>query len=184
MNNQTTATVHFDAWVSQQYNRLKQRIMTTCVYDDDAFQETYLTMREAVTPAIGDGDFEAMFVKLYKQMLAREFRNECRYAHPDPLFFLYLRTEPIDDTEATEMTPRQEVTAKQVDEFVRYNFSAGDYMIFHLKFFTAMTYKGLIDYTGHSSATIARKLNNIKLAINQRFTSPPPKKIASRFYSA
>lgn len=128
-------------------------------------------MRETLTPDNGDCDFETMFVKLYKQMLAREFRNEYRYAHPDPLFFLYLRTEPIEPEATQERPAEREVTAKQVDDFVRFNFSAGDYMIFHLKYFAAMTYQGLIDYTGHSSATIARKLNNIKHTVNQHFTT-------------
>lgn len=169
-NSQTAA--EFDAWIAKQHSSLRQRLMTTCVFDEDAFQETYIAMRETLTPDT-TGDFETLFIKLYRQMLACEFRREYRYAHPDPLFFLYLRTEPLEaDGEQAAQEQREEVTAKAVDDFVRFNFSAGDYLIFHLKFFAAMTYQGLIDYTGHSSATIARKLNNIKHAVNQRFTPP------------
>lgn len=48
MNNRTTA--QYDAWITRRHNALRQRLMTTTVFDEDAFQETYLAMRETLSP--------------------------------------------------------------------------------------------------------------------------------------
>lgn len=167
MNNRTTAV--FDTWIINQHKKLKEKIASSFIFDDDAFQETYLNMREALTIKDIELEFEPVFIKLYKRMLTREFSKEFRYAHPDPLFFVFLRSEEEEPADVEEK-PSEDIQAKQVDDFVKYNFKPGDYMIFHLRFFQDMTWKGLTDYTGQSSATIAKRLNGIKHAVRQRFT--------------
>ena len=82
MNNRTTDI--FDAWIINQHNRLKERIASSTIFDDDAFQETYLTMREALRVKDIELEFEPVFIKLYRRMLARELSTEFRYSHPDP----------------------------------------------------------------------------------------------------
>ena len=89
MNNRTTDI--FDAWIINQHNRLKERIASSTIFDDDAFQETYLTMREALRVKDIELEFEPVFIKLYRRMLARELSTEFRYSHPDPLFFVLPR---------------------------------------------------------------------------------------------
>lgn len=61
MKSQMTAV--FDAWVSRKHDHLKREIPT---YElaEDAFQETYLAMREAVNL---DTDFEGLFREIYKK---------------------------------------------------------------------------------------------------------------------
>lgn len=172
MNNRITAV--FDAWITRMHDKLKQRIIANGIFDEDAFQETYLAMRDIVAPGDDERVFDSLFAKTYKYMLSREFNRESRYAHPDPLFFDFLRTEAVipGEEQEQEKTPTIEVTAKQVDDYVKWHFVVGDYVIFRLKFFDGMSWQGLIDYTGHSSATIARKINGIKEQVKRHFTPP------------
>ena len=168
MNNQMTAI--FDAWIARQYYRLKQRIISTCIFDEDAFQDTYLSMREGL-PANSDGsNFESIYIELYKQILSHKYNRECRYSHPDPLFFIFLKSEQAEPFEENSKTNKNSIQAKQVDDYVKYNFSSHDYMIFYLKFFEGMKWQGLIDYTGQSSSTIARRINCIKQSVILHFT--------------
>lgn len=102
MNNRTANI--FDAWIINQHNRLKERIASSTMFDDDAFQETYLTMREALTIKDIELDFEPVFIKLYRRMLARELSTEFRYSHPDPLFFVLLRSDE-ENPEEIGQTP-------------------------------------------------------------------------------
>lgn len=170
MNNPMTAI--FDEWITRQHDRLKQKIASSCIFDEDAFQDTYLSMRENL-PTNDDGrSFETVYIELYKQMFAREYNREYKYSHPDPLFFIFLKSEQAEPFEEKEKTEQDGIQAKQVDDYVKYNFSPHDYMIFSLKFHGGMTWQGLIDYTGQSSSTIARRINNIKQAVIQRFTPP------------
>lgn len=169
MNNRTA--VIFDTWIVSQHNKLKEKISSLFFFDEDAFQETYLNMREALTVKDIELDFEPVFIMLYRRMLTRELSKEFRYIHPDPLFFVLLRSNEEEPTE-NEQKPSENIQAKQVDDFVKYNFKPRDYLIFHLRFFQSMTWKGLTDYTGHSPATISRRLNGIKNAVKQHFTIP------------
>ncbi len=168
MNNQTTA--QFDTWITRQYNRLKQRIIHNSLFDEDAFQETYLMMRTTLVYKICDKDFETLFIELYKQILSREYSREMRYLHPDPLFFIFLQSEDTETESEERESMIDDIQAKHVDEYVRRNFEADDYLIFHLKYFASLTWKGIMDYTGQSSATIARKLNNVKDGVRQHFS--------------
>ena len=174
MNNLITAH-DFDAWVSRQYGKLRQRLMVTCIFDDDAFQETYLAMREIVDGQ-RDKDFPAMFMKLYRQMLSREYRSENRYLHPDPLFFEYLRTEPVvffdepaDGEDTQEATER---TAKNIKRLCKATLNADDYQIFYLHFICLFTFKEMRAYTGKSFSTLNRRLKFIKSNINKEITPP------------
>lgn len=160
-----------DTWITRNHEKMKQRIIAGGIFDEDAFQETYLMMRDIIAPGDDERTFEALFAKVYKRTLAREFIHESRYAYPDPKFFDFLRTEArMPGEEAERELPKAEVTAKQVDEYVRYHFTVGDYLIFRLIFLDGMSWRGLVDYTGHSSATIARKINGIKEQVRQHFT--------------
>lgn len=169
MNNRTA--VIFDAWIARKHNKLKAKIAASSIFNEDAFQETYLNMREALTIKDIELEFEPVFFKLYKRMLIRELNDEFRYFHPDPLFFSLLSDDEEQSSEAEEK-PSEDVQAKQVDDYVKNNFKRSDYLIFHLKFFQGMTWQGLVDYTGQSSATIAKRLTNIKLSVIQYFTPP------------
>lgn len=164
MNNQITAI--FDEWISRHYNRLKQKIETSHILDEDAFHVSYLKMRGVDGYK---GDFESLFIKIYKQILAHEYSRRYKYVHPDPSFFINLRSDATGAEQEKEQPRTGGIKAKHIDDYVRYNYNPSDYMIFHLKYLQGMTYQGLIDYTGHSSATIARKLNNIKASIKQTF---------------
>lgn len=167
----TEITALFDVWMISRHDKLKQRIASSGTLNDDAFQETYLAMLEIIRPDDDYRVFDRLFPKVYRKMQSLGYSREMRYAHPDPLFFAYLRTE--DETEQEQ--PRQEdekATAKRVMEYVRYHFATGDYLIFKLRFLDGMSYRGLMDYTGYSSATIARKINGIKEQVKRSFTPP------------
>ena len=172
----SSAKDRFDRWIGRSFNRLRQRLMVSCIFDDDAFQETYLSLRETVTEEQA-GCYEAVFTRQYKRTIQRLNRQELRYFHPDPLFFLYLRTEPVvfdgeDIAETDGGTPEPERMKKRITEYVRMNYSEDDYLLFQLKYFSGMTYKCLQDYTGHGSEYIARHLNNIRAGIVSNFTPP------------
>lgn len=171
MNDTTTNSVQFDEWISRHHNALRKRIMVSCIFDDDVFHDTYLTMRESVVAAHGK-DIEGDFLKLYKIMFSRSFSAQAQYIHPDPLFFQYLRTEAVDFgiTEETEEEPdRIEQQAKKIDRYCRATLGREDYELFNLRFIACLTIRELIAYTGRSSLVIQRKLQRIIELIRAHF---------------
>lgn len=171
MNDTTTNSVQFDEWISCHHNALRKRIMVSCIFDDDVFHDTYLTMRESVAEANGK-DIEGDFLKLYKIMFSRSFSAQAQYIHPDPLFFHYLRTEAVDFgiAEDTDDEPdRIEEQAKKIDRFCRANLNREDYTIYNLRFKACMSIREIIAYTGRSSLTIQRKIRQIIELIRAHF---------------
>lgn len=51
MNSNYMTPAQIDAWIAPRYGQLKQRVMMTCCYDEDVFQDTYLSFRETGTQA-------------------------------------------------------------------------------------------------------------------------------------
>lgn len=171
MNDTTIGSVRFDEWISQHHNALRKRIMVSCIFDDDVFHDTYLTMRESVADAHGK-DIESDFLKLYKIMFSRSFSAQAQYIHPDPLFFHYLRTEAVDldiDEDTEDEPDMIEEQAKKIDRFCRANLDREDYMIYNLRFKACMSIRELIAYTGRSSLTIHRKIRQIIELIRAHF---------------
>lgn len=171
MMNDTTDKILFDEWISQHHTALRKRIMTSCIFDDDVFHDTYLTMREK---GIGSNqsNIEGDFLKLYKVMFSRSFSAQAQYIHPDPLFFHYLRTETVDFDIADDMedeSHRIEEQAKMIDKFCRANLGKEDYMIYNLRFNACLSIRELIAYTGRSSLTIQRKIQQIIEFIRAHF---------------
>ncbi len=171
MMNDTTDKIRFDEWISQHHTALRKRIMTSCIFDDDVFHDTYLTMREK---GIGSNqsNIEGDFLKLYKVMFSRSFSAQAQYLHPDPLFFQYLRTEAIEfDNIDRDMDEPDiiEVQAKKIDRYCRATLGREDYELFNLRFIACLTIRELIAYTGRSSLTIQRKLQRIIELIRAHF---------------
>lgn len=171
MMNETTCSVQLDEWISLHYNALRKRIMVSCIFDDDVFHDTYLTMRESVATVQGK-ELEMDFLKLYKIKFSRSFNVQMQYEHPDPLFFQYLRTEAVDfdiDEDTEEVHERMEEKVRKIDKLCRTTLDREDYMIYNLRFKFCMSYRELMAYTGHSSLTIQRKLRQIIELIRAHF---------------
>ncbi len=162
----------FDEWISRHHNALRKRIMVSCIFDNDVFHDTYLSMRNSVAEVHGK-DIVGDFLKLYKITFSRSFSAQAQYIHPDPLFFQYLRTEAVDfdiDEETEEAPDRIKEQAKKIDRFCRANLDREDYEIFKLRFIACLSIRELIAYTGRSSLTIQRKIRQIIELIRAHFT--------------
>lgn len=167
MNN--LITEFFDTWIIKQHNSLKQRIIHAMFFSEDDFQETYLMMRDTLIENDSTADFEVLFIALYKQALSHEYNHAMRFFHPDPLFFIYMQPETEEAGNEEEQTPSADIQVKQIDAYVRRTYKDQDYQLFHLSLFDAMSWKGLMGYTGLSASTISRRLNKVKAEVCQYF---------------
>lgn len=166
-----TANIQFDEWICRHHNALRQRIMVSCIFDEDIFHDTYLMMRETVAIPIGKY-MESDFLKLYKILFMRSFNAQSKYVFPDPLFFRYLRTEAVEfdlsEVDIEEPEPIEE-QAKKIDRYCRATLGRDDYELFKLRFIACLSIRELIAYTGRSSATILKKLQQIIELIRAHF---------------
>ncbi len=155
MNSNQMTAAQIDAWIAPRYGQLKQRVMMTCYYDEDVFQDTYLSLRET---GAQPRDLEATFMKLYRALLSQDYGREMRYAHPDPLFFSFLHTEDEQDEPTGEEIA---IESAQVDNACRALLNSEDYTLFSLRYKVGLALREIAAYTGRSTRTIMQKLNSI-----------------------
>ena len=163
MNSNPTTAAQIDAWITPRYGQLKQRVMMTCYFDEDVFQDAYLALRET---GIAPCDLEAAFIKIYRALLSRDFGQEMRFTHPDPLFFTLLRMDEEQADEATEGG----IEGEQIDNLCRSMLSSEDYTLYSLRYKVGLALREIAAYTGRSTRTIMQKLNNIVARIRAYFS--------------
>lgn len=168
MNSTQMTAAHIDAWIALRYGQLKQRVMMTCYYDEDVFQDTYLTLREIGAQT---RDLEAAFMKLYRALLSQDYGREMRYTHPDPLFFDFLHTEE----EQAEPTGEDiAIESAQVDNACRALLNTEDYTLYSLRYKVGLALCEIAAYTGRSTRTIVQKLNSIVARLRAYFSPTQP----------
>lgn len=167
-----TAAHAFDLWMVKEYDRLRERLASSGYMSDDAFQDTYLAMREGLTVKDIELDFEKVFTRLYKKMVRREFSRAQRHVHPEAVFFALLRSDEEEHGTEEKEAQRADIGLKEVEDYARASFTQSDQRLFRLRFFENMTWAVLVSYTGQSSATIARRLNRMAGDIRRHFTPP------------
>ena len=159
---------HIDARIAPRYGQLKQRVMMTCYYDEDVFQDTSLTLREIGAQT---RDLEAAFMKLYRALLSQDYGREMRYTHPDPLFFAFLHTEE----EQAEPTGEDiAIESAQVDNACRALLNTEDYTLYSLRYKVGLALREIAAYTGRSTRTIVQKLNSIVARLRAYFSPTQP----------
>lgn len=163
MNSNNMTPAQIDAWIAPRYGLLKQRAMMTCYYDDDVFQDTYLSLRETGAQS---RDLEAVFIRLYRALLSQNYRHEMRYTHPDPLFFTFLHEDEEQAEGAAEVIA---VDSARVDNACRALLNGEDYTLFSLRYKVGLALREIAAYTGRSTSTIMQKLNSIMARLRAYF---------------
>lgn len=157
----------FDAWFSIRYERLRECLGR--YLDEDNFHDTYLLVREkACFSEEPITDFEAFFYGCYRKTMCRKRSSSRRSVHPDEDFFLRLGDEG-------PAVPEEELGAcdrlvQDILEFVRRNFSYGEYRLFTLRYYETCghcSYRTLAEYAGATPSEISRQVRAVVRAVRR-----------------
>lgn len=149
-----------DRWFASQYYRLKERIATTSFLDEDSFHDAYMAMRKNADAETFDADLTQAFMKVYRQILKKELDMDFTYTHPDELFFILLSAGE-EAPEEPEQTGEDDITLKEVDNYVKSRFKPDEYQVFMMRFYKNMNYKFISEYTGKSPRKIQGETNRM-----------------------
>ena len=160
--------VRFDAWFSACYERLR-RYLGPDGPDEDTFHDTYLLVREkARSPEVDILDFGAYFCGCYRRISLHKRCTPHCCIHPGEDFFLRLGAEgpavPEGDLRACDRL------VQDILEFVRRNFSYGEYRLFTLRYYETCgqcSYRTLAEYAGATPSEISRKVRGVVQAVRR-----------------
>lgn len=164
MNHIAITADQVDAWITSRYEVIRQRVINTCYFDDDVFQDTYISLRETGVTTI---DLEAAFIKSYRVLLCRKYGQEMRYTHPDPLFFTLLNAEDEQTTYAAEIIT---IDGEHVDRVCRSLLNSNEYILYKLRYNVGLALREIAAYTGLSVSVITRKLKDVVARLRAYFT--------------
>ncbi len=170
MITRTSYTHNLDTWITGCFDKFVERIKLNDIYDEDAFQNAYLLLRENLEPDI-DKNLESLFMAAYKKLLKRQLSDSYREFKPTALFFERLSiTEPAEqeeEAEETAKTPYEQ--AQAIKQYVHRNMPRTDILLFDLKYTMRLSFRDISQYTGQSTSTVWHRLNDINSRIIQRF---------------
>lgn len=122
-----------NAWISDNAAKLKQRLNIYNNFDEDAFQDAYLTLLQEYTTLESGNTLEIAFLKAYRRLSNRNIGEVFTLSHPDELFFTLLTSDETDPMEKPEETEDRAPLAKRVQRHIRASFPRKDVMAFEMK---------------------------------------------------
>ncbi len=143
----------FNAWISDNATKLKERLSLYSRIDEDAFQDAYLTLATTCEKDCAT-DYENAFLKAYRKLSGKNLSETYTTCHPDELFFTLIPAEetvPEDKPERADTTQR---LISRIRKHIRDSFPKTDVSAFEMKI------------TGYSCRDISETLGIGTTAIN------------------
>lgn len=140
----TTATATLNTWIAQNAAKLRDIISSSPSFDEDAFQDAYLTLATECREQ-QPSNIERAFMAAYRKHTGRRISESYASSHPDDMFFTFL-PDTIDEDEPQET----ETPSKLVDSIrkhIRKTFSEPEATAFEMRM-GGYTYRDIKDVTG------------------------------------
>lgn len=151
----------FDEWMKQNHDILRQRLLDTITFSEDAFQDTYLAISTQPLQDF-DGNIEKLFFAIYRKKLKQEYYRGFRMVHPQQTFFDLL----IDVEVAPEHTP----CLAQIQKYIHRNLTdERDKVIFNLWVLQRKSRSYIAEYMGIAQSTVSARKKNIKNIIYKHY---------------
>lgn len=163
----------FNSWMSLNAARLKERLSLGAGFDEDAFQDAYLTLAES-SRGVDSPDYEHSFLRAYRSLSRRNFRETFRTCHPDELFFRLLAAEQEDEDEQPDaeasLSEGTETFARQVRKHIRDAFPRPQAAAFEMRL-AGYSCRDISDVLGIGSSAINSATEHIIAQTRLRFSN-------------
>lgn len=94
--------MNINTWISQNANRLRQKINAYNSLDEDAFQDAYITLVQNFKMPASSKTFETAFFKAYRDITHKAINESYIVNHPSELFFTLLPSNDEDELPAKQ----------------------------------------------------------------------------------
>lgn len=86
-----------NAWISHNADRLKRKLSISARIDEDAFQDTYLSLVKEYPEPESSATFENAFLKIYRRIEKKHFRETYETINADESFLSLIPSEEPED---------------------------------------------------------------------------------------
>lgn len=159
----------FDAWIEQEYKRLRERLSMTGAFDEDAFHDAYISVRVALTDDSATDKFSTAFFKTYKKISKRHVSEAFAVYNPEDLFFNQLSDRAPEQMTEPEIQEEKERLACDIRQHVKRNYSPMCLLIWESRTLRDMSYSDISAMSGMGYRRVKASIDNIKSDVRQCF---------------
>ena len=155
----------FDAWITKEYKRLRERLSVAGAFDEDAFHDAYISVRSALT----DDNFSTAFCQAYKKISKRHVSEAFAVYNPDSLFFNQLSDRAPEPMAEPEIQQDRGQLVSDIRQHVKRNYSPMYVLIWESRTLRDMSYSDISVMSGMGYRRVKASIDNINSDVRQCF---------------
>lgn len=163
-------TVSLNEWVCKNASALKQKLSLYTAFDEDAFQDAYLTLATTAETEDDHAGYEVAFIKAYRKFSGKNLSETFSTWHPDELFFSLLPSEDAEPMEDAPEEPSTEKIVAKIQRHIRATFPRRDVRILELRLL-GFSYRDITDTFGIGTTAINNTTNRIITQTRREFAA-------------
>ena len=161
----TELTARFDAWITKEYKRLRERLSVTGAFDEDAFHDAYISARSALT----DESFSTAFCQAYKKISKRHVSEAFAVYNPDSLFFNQLPDRAPEPMAEPEIQQDRGLLVSEIRQHVKRNYSPMYVLIWESRSLRDMSYADISAMSGMGYKRVKASIESINSDVRECF---------------
>ena len=140
----TTATATLNTWIAQNAATLRSILCSSPSFDEDAFQDAYLTLATECREQ-QPSNIERAFMAAYRKHTGRHISETYSISHPDEMFFTFLTETAEEYNQKKNDIPGTLVN--RILRYIRNTFPEREATAFEMRM-NGYTYRDITDVTG------------------------------------
>ena len=161
----TELTARFDAWITKEYKRLRERLSVTGAFDEDAFHDAYISVRSALT----DESFSTAFCQAYKKISKRHVSEAFAVYNPDSLFFNQLSDRAPEPMAEPDIQQDRGQLVSDIRQHVKQNYSPMYVLIWESRTLRDMSYSDISAMSGMGYRRVKASIESINSDVRECF---------------
>lgn len=165
----TELIIKFDAWITKEYERLRENLALTGAFDEDAFHDAYISVRRSISGDEISENFSACFLKAYKTISKRHISETFAVYNPDELFFNQLTDRVTEEVVEPDTEQAKEQLARQIQNHVKNNFTPMYFLIWESRTLRDMNYSDISSMSGMGYRRVKASIESINNSVREHF---------------
>lgn len=151
----------FDAWITKEYNRLRERLSVTGAFDEDAFHDAYIRVREAMAEDSATDNYSTAFYQAYKKISKRHVSEAFAVYNPEETFFSRLADKSSLQVSEPARERKKGALACEIRKKVRRTYKPMLVLIWESRVLRDMTYSDISDMSGMGYDRVKQNIERI-----------------------
>lgn len=166
----TRTAATFNTWISDNAARLREKLSLYNTFDEDAFQDAYLTLATTYDKQTDGKEFERAFISAYRKLSGKHISEQYATCNPDELFFSLIPSEETEPMEQQDEAKDTRGLIGRIRKHIRDTFPKTDVLAFEMKM-TGYSCRDITDTIGIGTTAINNATNRIIASTRLQFAA-------------